>query len=82
MNPGAASRAWARPPTRPGALGLAGHASLGTRLGRGWAEAFAPFAAGGRRPARVVAVHRETSVVRDGVSGIGPDRVVIGAVPP
>lgn len=32
----------------------------------GWAEAFAPFAARGHRPARVVAVHRETSVVRDG----------------
>jgi ribosome biogenesis GTPase len=31
-----------------------------------WAEAFAPFAAQGRRPARVVAVHRETSIVRDG----------------
>ncbi len=31
-----------------------------------WAEAFAPFAAEGLRPARVVAVHRETSVVRDG----------------
>lgn len=32
----------------------------------GWAETFAPFAARGHRPARVVAVHRETSVVRDG----------------
>ena len=31
-----------------------------------WAEAFAPFAASGLRPARVVAVHRETSIVRDG----------------
>ncbi len=31
-----------------------------------WAEAFAPFAARGLRPARVVAVHRETSIVRDG----------------
>jgi ribosome biogenesis GTPase len=30
-----------------------------------WAEAFTPFAARGHRPARVVAVHRETSVVRD-----------------
>src|SRR5262245_22262762 len=42
----------------------------------GWAGAFEPFAASGHRPARVVAVHRETSVVRDshgdraaGVSG-------------
>jgi ribosome biogenesis GTPase len=32
----------------------------------GWAEVFAPFAARGHRPARVVAVHRETSVIRDG----------------
>jgi ribosome biogenesis GTPase / thiamine phosphate phosphatase len=32
----------------------------------GWAETFAPFAARGHRPARVVAVHRETSIVRDG----------------
>ncbi len=32
----------------------------------GWAEAFAAFAADGLRPARVVAVHRETSIVRDG----------------
>ena len=37
------------------------------RLGwdAGWAETFAPFAAEGLRPARVVAVHRETSIVRD-----------------
>src|SRR6476660_5913969 len=31
-----------------------------------WTETFAPFAADGLRPARVVAVHRETSIVRDG----------------
>jgi ribosome biogenesis GTPase len=31
-----------------------------------WAEAFVPFEARGHRPARVVAVHRETSIVRDG----------------
>lgn len=31
----------------------------------GWAESFAPFAAEGIRPARVVAVHRDTSIVRD-----------------
>jgi ribosome biogenesis GTPase len=31
----------------------------------GWAEAFAPHAAEGLRPARVVAVHRDTSIVRD-----------------
>lgn len=32
----------------------------------GWAETFVPFAVEGHRPARVVAVHRETSIVRDG----------------
>jgi ribosome biogenesis GTPase len=32
----------------------------------GWASSFAPFAADGRRLARVVAVHKETSIVRDG----------------
>jgi ribosome biogenesis GTPase len=32
----------------------------------GWADAFAAFAADGRRPGRVVAVHRDTSIVRDG----------------
>jgi ribosome biogenesis GTPase len=32
----------------------------------GWTETFAPHVARGRRPARVVAVHRETSIVRDG----------------
>lgn len=31
-----------------------------------WVDAFAPFAADGLRPARVVAVHRDTSIVRDG----------------
>jgi ribosome biogenesis GTPase len=47
-----------------GALGLL--SALGA-LGwdAGWAEAFAPFAANGLTPARVVAVHRETSIVRD-----------------
>jgi len=30
-----------------------------------WTETFAPHAARGRHPARVVAVHRETSIVRD-----------------
>lgn len=30
-----------------------------------WMEAFAPFAAQGHRPARVIAVHRDTSIVRD-----------------
>jgi ribosome biogenesis GTPase len=31
----------------------------------GWSNAFAPHAARGRRPARVIAVHRDTSIVRD-----------------
>jgi ribosome biogenesis GTPase len=31
-----------------------------------WEAAFAPFAADGVRPVRVVAVHRETAIVRDG----------------
>lgn len=31
-----------------------------------WLEAFAPFAAQGHRPARVIAVHRDSSIVRDG----------------
>ena len=31
-----------------------------------WTEAHSPFAAQGLRPARVIAVHRETSIVRDG----------------
>jgi len=37
----------------------------------GWADAFDRFASTGSRPARVVAVHRETAIVRkaDGVSG-------------
>jgi ribosome biogenesis GTPase len=36
-----------------------------------WDAAFARFVAVGRRPARVVAVHKETAIVRDGG---GPDR--------
>ena len=32
----------------------------------GWAETFTPHAATGHRPARVVAVHRDTAVIRDG----------------
>jgi ribosome biogenesis GTPase len=37
------------------------------RLGwdAGWTAAFASFAAAGRRPARVVAVHKETAIVRE-----------------
>jgi ribosome biogenesis GTPase len=30
-----------------------------------WTETFAPFVASGRRPARVVAVHKETAIVRE-----------------
>jgi ribosome biogenesis GTPase len=36
----------------------------------GWVDAFAPFAAEGVRPARVVAVHRDTSIVRDGAGDV------------
>ena len=39
-----------------------------------WTEAHAPFAAQGLRPARVIAVHRETSIVRD-ASGDRPASV-------
>lgn len=35
----------------------------------GWDQAFEPFAAGGRRPARVVAVHKETAIVRGDAGG-------------
>ena len=41
----------------------------------GWADAFAPYAAAGRRPARVVAVHKDTSIVRDGSGADHPARV-------
>jgi len=40
-----------------------------------WAAAFAPFAAAGRRPARVVAVHKDASVVRDRQGLDGPATV-------
>ena len=39
------------------------HVALG--WDSGWAAAFAPFAGAGRRPARVLAVHKETAIVRD-----------------
>ena len=41
----------------------------------GWDAAFEPFAAGGRRPARVVAVHKETAIVRGDVGGDRPASV-------
>ena len=41
----------------------------------GWDRAFEPFAAGGRRPARVVAVHKETAVVRGDLAGDRPATV-------
>lgn len=41
----------------------------------GWDQAFAPFAAGGRRPARVVAVHKETAIVRGDAGGDRPANV-------
>ncbi len=52
-----------------------GIATVMTDLGwdAGWDMAFEPYAAAGRRPARVVAVHKETAIVRGDV-GVGPDR--------
>lgn len=41
----------------------------------GWDEAFEPFAAEGRRPARVVAVHKETAIVRGDIGGDRPATV-------
>jgi len=41
----------------------------------GWDRAFEPFAAGGRRPARVVAVHKETAIVRGDLGGDRPATV-------
>jgi len=37
-----------------------------------WDAAFLPFAGGGRRPARVLAVHKETAIVRDETGREGP----------
>ena len=43
----------------------------------GWAGAFEPFAGAGRRPARVLAVHKETAIVRD-QSGLERPAIVTG----
>lgn len=40
-----------------------------------WAETFAPHAAAGRRPARVVALHKQTAIVRQGPTA--PDRPAV-----
>ena len=52
-------------------------ATAPTELGwdAGWDRAFEPFAAGGRRPARVVAVHKETAIVRGDRGGDRPATV-------
>src|SRR6187402_1429455 len=50
-------------------------APIGLGWDAGWDQAFAPFAAGGRRPARVVAVHKETAIVRGDVGGDRPATV-------
>jgi ribosome biogenesis GTPase len=42
-----------------------------------WASAFAPYSVGRRQPARVVAVHKETSIVR-GPEGVDRPAVVSG----
>lgn len=51
------------------------HASLGLGWDPGWSDAFAEHATAGRRPARVVAIHKETSIVRD--AAVGRDRSAI-----
>ena len=51
------------------------HASLGLGWDPGWSHAFAEHATAGRRPARVVAIHKETSIVRD--AAVGRDRSAI-----
>jgi ribosome biogenesis GTPase / thiamine phosphate phosphatase len=43
----------------------------------GWAAAFVPFEGDGRRPARVLAVHKETAVVRDR-AGLDRSAIVTG----
>jgi ribosome biogenesis GTPase len=43
-----------------------------------WAAAFEPFAAEGRRPARVIAVHKETAIVREGAVLADRSAVVSG----
>jgi ribosome biogenesis GTPase / thiamine phosphate phosphatase len=50
-------------------------APMGLGWDAGWDQAFEPFAAGGRRPARVVAVHKETAIVRGDVGGDRPATV-------
>ena len=50
-------------------------APIGLGWDAGWDQAFEPFAAGGRRPARVVAVHKETAIVRGDVGGDRPATV-------
>src|SRR3990170_1701155 len=41
----------------------------------GWDRAFAPYAAADRRPARVIAVHKETAIVRGDLGGDRPATV-------
>jgi ribosome biogenesis GTPase len=50
-------------------------ATTGLGWDAGWDQAFAPFAAVGRRPARVVAVHKETAIVRGDLGGDRPAAV-------
>ena len=51
------------------AAGSAAKAPTGLGWDAGWELAFEPFAAGDRRPARVVAVHKETAIVRGDAEG-------------
>jgi len=54
------------------------HLSLALGWDPGWADTFAAFGAAGRRPARVVAVHRETAIVRDADHGMDRPATVSG----
>jgi ribosome biogenesis GTPase / thiamine phosphate phosphatase len=54
------------------------HASLALGWDPGWADTFQPYAAQGHRPARVIAVHKETAIVRDGGSGSDRSATVSG----
>ncbi len=53
-------------------------APLGLGWDPAWAAAFEPYAAPGRRPARVIAVHKETAIVRDPETGTDRSGAVSG----
>jgi ribosome biogenesis GTPase len=63
--------------TPPSPAGTRGGPQPGLGWDERWDGAFAAFRATGRHPARVVAVHKETAVVRDG-TGVDRSAVVSG----